>query len=164
MTSCISVQTLLQSSLPPGGMIPYQPTPPDDPLTGQLWFNTSTNLLTVWTGTAWLDISTPNNLVINLAGGTANQVLVKKSSADYDYGWEDMIINWPPTNYTKLLDQVNATLLYVGEALPDSLEFQPVWRISRIIFDTAGNVDELRYADGGEFNQIWNDRTSLIYI
>lgn len=161
---CISVQTLLQSSLPSAGVVPYQDVPPPSPLAGQLWFDTTDNILNVWTGTAWLDISTPNDLIINLAGGTTNQILVKKSGADYDFGWEDMIINWPPTNYTKLLDQVNNTLTYLGEALPDSLENQPVWRISRIIYDLSGNVDEVRYADGGEFNQIWNDRASLIYV
>lgn len=161
---CISVQTLLNSSLPPGGQIPYQPTPPDDPLSGQLWFDTTDNILNVWTGTSWLDISTPNDIIINLSGGTTNQVLVKKSNAEYDFGWEDMIINWPPTNYTKLLDQVDSLTLYLGEALPETLETAPDWRIQRIIFDSSGEVDEVRFANGGEFNQIWADRYTLTYF
>lgn len=107
-----------------------------------------------------LDVTT-----VNLTGGAANQILVKQSNNDYDYAWEDMIIQLPQTNYTKLLDDTStANTLYLGEADPESLEADAVWRIQRIVFDTSGNVDEVRFALGGNFDQIWDNRTSLTYI
>lgn len=159
----ISVQTLLHSSLPPGGVVEYTSIAPPNPINGQLWFNTGDNVLYVWDNGTWTIVSTSLTQT-NLAGGTENQILVKKSSTDYDFQWEDMIINLPETTYTKLLDQVSSTLLYLGEAAPESVEGDPVWRIQRITFDSAGNVDEVRYAVGGNFDQIWDNRTSLIYI
>lgn len=108
------------------------------------------------------------NVSINLTGGSANQILVKKSGSDYDYQWEDLIITLPTTSatvYTKLLDDVSTTsTLYLGEALPESLESSAVWRIQKIVFDVSGNVDSVRFAGTGTFTQIWNNRTSLIYI
>ena len=98
---------------------------------------------------------------INLEGGTVNQVLVKKSETDYDYQWEELIVN--PT-YTKLLDDTISGTIYVGEAIPNSTESNAVWRIQKIVLDSSGNVDSVRFASGGTFNQIWNDRTTLSYI
>jgi hypothetical protein len=158
----VSVQTLLLGGLSTG-IAEYSSTAPTNPANGQLWYNTADNNMYVWTTGVWTLIA-DSDINTNLQGGIANQILVKKSATDYDFEWEDMIINFPPDNLTKLLDQVSDTLLYLGEAAPDSLESAPVWRISRIIFDAAGNVEEQRYANGGLFNQIWNDRASLIYI
>jgi len=106
------------------------------------------------------------NVSINLTGGTANQILVKQSGSDYDYQWEDLNITLPTeTVYTKLLDDASTTsTLYLGEALPESIESNPVWRIQKIVFDASGNVDSVRFAGTGTFTQIWNDRTSLTYI
>lgn len=107
------------------------------------------------------------NVSINLIGGTANQILVKKSGSNYDYQWEDLIITLPTTAtvYTKLLDDVSTTsTLYLGEALPSSIESDPVWRIQKIVFDTSGNVDSVKYAATGTFSQIWNNRTILTYL
>lgn len=103
------------------------------------------------------------NRTLNLTGGTVNQVLVKQSADPLDYAWEDMIINVDDKAYTKLLDQVTAELLYLGEAVPESLTNAAVWRIQRITFDDTGNVLEVRFANGGLFNQIWNNRASLTY-
>ncbi len=158
----VSVQTLLLGGLSTG-IAEYSSTAPANPANGQLWYNTTNNNMYVWTTSVWTLIA-DSDINTNLQGGTANQILVKKSATDYDFEWEDMIINFPPDNLTKLLDQVSDTLLYLGEAEPDSLESEPVWRISRIIFDASGNVEEQRYANGGLFNQIWNNRASLIYI
>lgn len=104
------------------------------------------------------------NRSLNLTGGLENQVLVKKSSAPLDYVWEDMIINLNDSVYTRLLDQVTAQTLYIGEADPESLEANPVWRIQRVTFDQFGAVLEVRFAEGGLFNQIWNNRLALIYV
>lgn len=106
------------------------------------------------------------NVDINLTGGSANQILVKQSGSDYDYQWEDLNITVPvgPV-YTKLLDDVSTTsTLYLGEALPESVESNPVWRIQKIVFDLSGNVDSVRFAGTGTFTQIWDNRLSLTYI
>ena len=102
------------------------------------------------------------NSSINLAGGSSNQVLVKQSGAGGDYQWEDMIIQ--ETVYTKLIDDTSTVdVMYLGEAVPDSLESAAVWRLQKIVFDAFGNVDSVRYAASGEFTQSWNDRLSVIY-
>jgi len=99
---------------------------------------------------------------INLEGGTTNQVLVKQSGTDNDYVWEDLITYEPV--YTKLIDDASvAGTTYLGEALPDSLEANAVWRIKEIIFDASGNVDSVRYAGSGEFTQLWTARLGLTY-
>lgn len=103
------------------------------------------------------------NRALNLTGGTINQVLVKQSADPLDYAWEDMIINVDDKAYTKLLDQVDAETLYLGEAIPESLEAAAVWRIQKITFDASGNVLEVRFAEGGLFDQIWNNRLALTY-
>lgn len=158
---------------------------------GLIWYNPDTNQLAISDTGAWVTITgassladlsdvtltTPaagdalmyqsgsfRNVPLNLTGGATNQILVKKSGSNYDYQWEDMIINLPDQTYTKLLDQASSTVLYLGEAVPDSLENQAVWRIQKILFDVNGDVDAVRYAEGGLFNQIWNNRASLVYI
>jgi hypothetical protein len=106
------------------------------------------------------------NVSLNLTGGTANQILVKKSGSDYDYQWEELNITLPTnTVYTKLIDDVSTTsTLYLGEAVPESVESDAVWRIQKIVFDANGNVDSVRFAGTGTFTQIWDNRTSLIYL
>jgi hypothetical protein len=98
---------------------------------------------------------------IQLSGGTDNQILVKKSGTDYDYQWEELIID---PIYTKLIDDTIPDTMYLGEAVPNSIETAPVWRIQRIDFDSNGNVDSVRFAASGQFTQVWNNRASLTYI
>lgn len=166
----------------------YQNYAPVNPSNGMLWYNFSTDTLLIYDSTGWIEpnkaesqltITSPQpndflvfddisnkfkNTNINLSGGTANQILVKQSQSDFDYRWEDMIINLPEETYTKLLDQASDTVLYLGEAIPNSLPSQSVWRIKKILFDNVGNVEEVRYSGSGLFNQIWNNRTSLVYV
>lgn len=104
------------------------------------------------------------NVSLNLVGGSNNQILVKKSSTDYDYEWENMVIDFTPPAFTKIIDEVSANVTYLGEAVPNSAEANAVWRIQKILFDVNGGVDEIRFASGGLFNQIWNNRTSLTYV
>lgn len=172
-----------------GSGVIYDSVEPGSGTNGDLWFDPDTGVLHVYSSGAWLSVAgvstlndltdvtlaavqerdvlmyqtgTFQNIALNLHSGSSNQILVKKSNTDYDYEWEDMIIQTPI--YTKLLDQVNATTLYLGEAAPESLEASAVWRIQRIIFDADGNVEEVRFADGGIFDQIWNNRTGLAYV
>lgn len=104
------------------------------------------------------------NVSLNLTGGSNNQILVKKSGSDYDYEWEDMVIDFTPPSLTKIIDEVSANVTYLGEAVPNSVEANAVWRIQKILFDANGGVDEIRFANGGLFNQIWNNRASLTYV
>ncbi len=65
------------------------------------------------------------------------------------------------TQYTVLLDEVSATLSYIGEAAPKSSTSGAVWRIRRL--DTTSGV-EMLYADGDtRFDNVWDDRASLTY-
>lgn len=163
--------------------------PPPTP-NGLIWFNPATKELSVATAGTWesvtgatslsqltdVEINNPTNgdaliynqtvnkfenVDINLTGGTANQILVKVSGLDYDYAWEDLIVD---PAYTTLIDDSVTNTMYLGEAVPDSLESQPVWRIKKITLDSTGNVEQVRYANGGNFNQIWNNRYSLVYL
>lgn len=174
-----------------GAVTLYTNVQPPASVNGLLWYNPDSSELFIVRNSTWVKISgasriedlsdvtivdpqvgdalvyedgTFQNVPLNLRGGSNNQILVKKSADDYDYAWEDMIINVTDNAYTKLLDQVSSELLYVGEAVPESLESAAVWRIQRIIFDNLGNVEEIRYADGGLFDQIWNNRTILTYV
>lgn len=104
------------------------------------------------------------NVSLNLVGGSNNQILVKKSGTNYDYEWEDMVIDFTPPAFTKIIDEASANVTYLGEAVPNSAEANAVWRIQKILFDANGGVDEIRFASGGLFNQIWNNRLSLTYV
>lgn len=163
-------------------------TPPATP-NGLLWFNPDTSTLSIASSAVWVPISGVSslnslsdvtivapqsgdalvydgisqwqNVPLNLTGGTANQVLVKQTGANYDYQWEDMILS--ESVYTKLLDEASATVTYLGEAVPESPMSSAVWRIQKITFDSGGDVESVYFAEGGLFDQIWNNRGSLTY-
>lgn len=66
------------------------------------------------------------------------------------------------TTYATNVDDFSATVTYVGKALPGSSVASAVWQISRIT--TSGTVSLTTYADGdSNFDNIWNNRTSLSY-
>jgi YD repeat-containing protein len=39
---------------------------------------------------------------------------------------------------------------YIGSALPDATLSQPVWKITKLVYDASGNVIRILYADGSE--------------
>lgn len=104
--------------------------------------------------------SLPPALVANLQNGTANQALVKVSSADYDYKWEDMIITTP--GYNKLVDKVSDTLMYIGDAIPSALVTDALWRIKKIQQSTGG-ITIMFADDSSNFDKVWNDRANYLY-
>lgn len=60
------------------------------------------------------------------------------------------------------IDEASATITYVGEAVTGSSLASGSWRIKRIT--QSGTVLLIEWADGdGLFNNVWNDRASLIY-
>lgn len=96
-----------------------------------------------------------------VVGGSANQVLVKLSSEDYDYEWQDMIVT--QTVYSKLIDDSVSGVTYIGEAVPNTTTSSAAWRVQKISFDNNGNVDSVKYAASGNFESVWLNRSSLIY-
>lgn len=59
------------------------------------------------------------------------------------------------------LDQVTSTLFYVGEATFAASPSSAIWRIRKI--DTTSGVD-VKWADGNSnYDNVWDDRTSLTY-
>jgi hypothetical protein len=66
--------------------------------------------------------------------------------------------------YSKRVDFIGETIVYKGEAEAGSSEGSPVWRIRKLLIAVDGDVQEL-FADGDiEFNNIWTDRLTLIYV
>lgn len=66
------------------------------------------------------------------------------------------------TKNTVYLDQVDANTLYVGEAPIGAIGSEARWRISRYL--TTGTLTTVMWADGNQdFDNIWNNRTSLTY-
>ncbi len=61
------------------------------------------------------------------------------------------------------VDEVSATVTYIGEAATGASPSSPVWRISRLT--TSGTETSIEYANGvTAWNSKWDDRTSLTYI
>ena len=61
------------------------------------------------------------------------------------------------------IDEVSATLTYIGEAPTGASPSSPVWRISRIT--VSGTETIIQYANGNtSWNSIWDNRASLTYI
>jgi hypothetical protein len=65
--------------------------------------------------------------------------------------------------YAKQTDFVGESTIYRGEAVPGSLTTAPVWRIRKLLLSVDGDVMEV-WADGdANFDNIWDDRATLIY-
>lgn len=68
----------------------------------------------------------------------------------------------PPTmaTYATQIDSTNTGYIYVGEAAVGSATSSAVWRISKV---TTGASVVITYAGNAQFNQVWNNRASLVY-
>lgn len=65
-------------------------------------------------------------------------------------------------SYLLIMDEVSATVTYVGEAIVGSLTSQAVWKIKKLT--VSGTITSVQYADGDStFDNIWDDRVSLTY-
>lgn len=65
-------------------------------------------------------------------------------------------------SYETRIDEVDATLTYVGKANPGSDTDQNVWQIQRIL--VVGSETVIEFADGNaEFDNVWDNRASLTY-
>lgn len=99
------------------------------------------------------------NKSLGFLGGITGQVLKKQSSDDYDWAWSDS----GDMTLSTLVENQQDQLIYVGEAEPESLPSSAVWRIQRVLLDSTGNVTEVKWADSGNFTQIWDERNLLEY-
>ena len=60
------------------------------------------------------------------------------------------------------LDEISATVTYVGEAVIGTADGAAAWRIKRIT--TTGTVLDIKWADSNQlFDNVWDNRTSLTY-
>jgi hypothetical protein len=98
---------------------------------------------------------------IGVPGGLANQVLIKKSDTDFDYEWTDMVTT--QQEFTKLIDDTNPLITYIGEANPTTPPTASTWRIRRITYDANLNVDSVEFAGTGTFTHSWVNRATLSY-
>ena len=65
---------------------------------------------------------------------------------------------------TQALDYSSGNLIYQGKAVPGSSKASAVWRIAFFTYDVDDNLTDLQFADGNlNYDNIWNDRTSLSY-
>lgn len=63
--------------------------------------------------------------------------------------------------YSILIDD-EAPITYIGESIPGTTTATAEWRIKRI--DETNTPDiTIKYAGGGAFTQVWNDRAGLSY-
>jgi hypothetical protein len=72
---------------------------------------------------------------------------------------EDVVMK----QYKLLMDDVSATVSYIGEALPGSDVADPAWRIKKL--DTSSDPEvQVTWADGtADFDKVWNDRATYTY-
>lgn len=64
-------------------------------------------------------------------------------------------------SYALQIDDVSATLSYIGKAAPGSATSAAVWQIKKVD-TTSGTI--ITWASGSSnFNQIWDNRASLSY-
>jgi hypothetical protein len=61
---------------------------------------------------------------------------------------------------TKRVD-TTPSFIYVGEAANGTAENDALWRIKRVSIVDGDAI--VLWSDGGNFNQIWTNRSNLIY-
>lgn len=67
-----------------------------------------------------------------------------------------------PFNYKASYDS-NNNVEYEGWAIPGSATSDAVWMICKHAYDASNNLITTQWADGANFTQIFDNRTSLTY-
>lgn len=66
--------------------------------------------------------------------------------------------------FTVLQDTISDELSYLGLAKAGSATSASVWEISKIIYDTDGNLVSQEWANAnGNFDNVWDNRLDLNY-
>ena len=66
--------------------------------------------------------------------------------------------------YAKRVDFVGDTVIDRGEAAVGATTSSGVWRVRRITLASDGDVTEEWAGGSAEFNQVWDNRASLMYL
>ena len=66
-----------------------------------------------------------------------------------------------PRTLVQRFDETDPLCVYWGEALSGSLTGDPVWSIRKIT--VSGPFTDIERANGGAFDQVWDDRAILVY-
>lgn len=94
----------------------------------------------------------------DIGGGKSDVVVVNGPSGGSSGGSSG---STTAQKYLVLLDEVSATLSYMGEAIPGTATTTPSWRIRKI--DTSSGVS-IEWAESSTaFSYIWDDRASYTY-
>lgn len=67
-----------------------------------------------------------------------------------------------PNLYSVRIDDVSATVSYIGRALVGTATNTAAWQIMKV--EVSGTVTSIKTADSNDkFDNIWDNRTSLTY-
>lgn len=96
-----------------------------------------------------------------LNGESAYQIAVRHGYSGTEAEWVASL-GGSQVDYTQRIDEVSATVTYIGKADPGSAEGAAVWQIKKI--EVIGTETEITWADGDvSFNNVWDDRASLSF-
>jgi hypothetical protein len=66
-------------------------------------------------------------------------------------------------SYAIRIDKASDTITYVGYGARGAIDFNDVWMIMKL--EKTGTVTAITYADGNiEFDNVWDNRASLVYL
>jgi len=102
-----------------------------------------------------------NNIIgtISLPTGAATEATITSIDSKTIKADTDNVVN--KAFAIQLDDTSTPNVTYIGKAIPGSLTSAAVWQVSKI--DESSNL-AITFADGdSDFDNIWDDRTSLTY-
>ncbi len=71
----------------------------------------------------------------------------------------------PSAYITRTQNNVAGLPIYIGKALPGTVESDAGWQINKITYDAPGNLIGNSFADGtNSYNKIWDDRADYTYL
>lgn len=74
----------------------------------------------------------------------------------------NIIVQEDHDNFTTKIDSADANTTYIGKAVFGTATTSAKWQIKKI--SISGNVTTISFANGDDdFNQIWDNRSSLSY-
>jgi len=67
-----------------------------------------------------------------------------------------------PLNLSAAIDEVSASVSYIGHSLPGMSTSSPEWRIMKLT--VSGSLTRQTFAEGSaDFDKIWDNRASYTY-
>ena len=82
--------------------------------------------------------------------------MINSKTIQYPFAVNDMMA---------LLDYVSGpNPIYIGRASPGTGITAAAWQVQKVTYDSDDNVTAVQFAGGvNDYNQVWNDRTTLSY-